>query len=276
MLAVYKGKNMFYNAKNGMVQIDNTEMDYIAFGYGKKNVILIPGLGDGLRTVRGMAFPFAYMYREYAKEYRVYVFSRKKVLEEGYTTRDMARDMKIAMKKVGIEKADIIGVSQGGMIAQYIAIDYPEIVKKLVLAVTVPKSNEIIENVVGTWIEWAKQDRYKDIQIDTAEKMYTEEYLRKNRWMYPILGSVGKPKDFSRFLIMANACLTHNAYEELGKIQMPCLVIGAKQDKVVGGEASREIVAKIPGSQLYMYQEYGHGVFDEAKNFNPIIREFIE
>lgn len=275
MLAVYKGKNMFYNTENGTVQIDNTEMDYIAFGYGKKNVILIPGLGDGLRTVKGMALPFAFMYREYAKEYRVYVFSRKKVLEEGCTTRDMARDMKIVMDKVGIEKADIIGVSQGGMIAQYIAIDYPEIVKKLVLAVTVPKTNEIIERVVGTWIEWAKQDRYKDIQIDTAEKMYTEEYLSKNRWMYPVLGSVGKPRDFSRFLIMAKACLTHNAYDELDKIKMPCLVIGAEQDKVVGGEASREIVAKIPGSQLYMYPEYGHGVFDEAKNFNPIIREFI-
>ena len=266
---------MFYNAKNGTIQMDNTEMEYIAFGYGKKNVILIPGLGDGLRTVKGMALPFAYMYREYAKEYRVHVFSRKKVLEEGYTTRDMARDMKIAMEKAGIEKADIIGVSQGGMIAQYIAIDHPEIVKKLVLAVTVPKPNEIIENVVGTWIEWAKQDRYKDIQIDTAEKMYTEKYLSKNRWMYPFLGSVGKPKDFSRFLIMAKACLTHNAYEELDKIQIPCLVIGAKQDKVVGSEASREIVAKIPGSQLYMYQEYGHGVFDEAKDFNKRIREFV-
>ncbi len=266
---------MFYNAKNGTIQIDNTEMDYIAFGYGKKNVILIPGLGDGLRTVKGMALPFAYMYREYAKEYRVYVFSRKKVLEEGYTTRDMARDMKIAMDIVGISKADIVGVSQGGMIAQYIAIDYPEIVKKLVLAVTAPKSNETIENVVGTWIEWAKQDRYKDIQIDTAEKMYTEKYLRKNRWMYPVLGSVGKPKDFSRFLIMAKACLTHNAYEELEKIKMPCLIIAAKQDKVVGSDASKEIFRKISRSQLYVYPEYGHGVFDETKDFNKRIREFI-
>lgn len=74
---------MFYNAKNGSVQIENTEMDYIVFGYGKKIVILIPGLGDGLRTVKGMAFPFAFMYREDAKEYSVYVFSRKKVLKAG-------------------------------------------------------------------------------------------------------------------------------------------------------------------------------------------------
>ena len=266
---------MFYNAKNGMIKIDDVEMDYISFGSGNRNVILIPGLGDGLRTVKGIALPFAFMYREYVKEYKVYVFSRKKQLEEGYTTRDMARDMKIAMEKVGIDKADIVGVSQGGMIAQYIAIDYPEVVNKLVLAVTVPKTNEIIENVVGTWMEWAKQGRYKDIQIDTAEKMYSEAYLRKNRWMYPILGSVGKPKDFSRFLIMANACLTHNAYDELYKIKMPCMVIGATLDKVVGGEASKQIASKISGSQLYMYSEYGHGVFEEAKDFNQRIKEFL-
>jgi len=182
---------------------------------------------------------------------------------------------KIAMEKVGIDKADIVGVSQGGMIAQYIAIDYPEVVNKLVLAVTVPKTNAIIESVVGTWMEWAKQGRYKDIQIDTAEKMYSEAYLRKNRWMYPILGSVGKPKDFSRFLIMANACLTHDAFGELDKIQMPCLIIGAEQDKVVGGEASKQIASKISGSQLYMYPEYGHGVFEEAKDFNQRIKEFL-
>jgi len=56
---------MIYNAKNETVQIDNTEMDYITFGYGKKNVILIPGLGDGLRTVKGTALPFSS--NQYAK-----------------------------------------------------------------------------------------------------------------------------------------------------------------------------------------------------------------
>lgn len=271
-----KGRDkMFYNAKNQTIKLDNTEMDFISFGMGKKNVILIPGLGDGLRTVKGTAIPFAFMYREYTKEYKVYVFSRKKVLEEGYTTRDMARDMKIAMEKVGIEKADIVGVSQGGMIAQYIAIDYPEVVNKLVLAVTVSRSNALIENVVGTWMEWAQQGKYTDIQIDTAEKMYTEAYLKKNRWMYPLLGIMGKPKDGNRFLLMAKACLTHNAYDELNKIKMPCLVIGAKQDQVVGGKASEEIAKKIEGSLLYMYPDYGHGVFEEAKDFNQRIREFL-
>ena len=48
---------MFYNAKNNNIKIEQSDMDYISFGKGNKNLIIIPGLGDGLRTVKGMAIP---------------------------------------------------------------------------------------------------------------------------------------------------------------------------------------------------------------------------
>ena len=50
---------MFYNARNGSVFVGNSQMDYISFGKGNKNLIIIPGLGDGLRTVKGMAVSLA-------------------------------------------------------------------------------------------------------------------------------------------------------------------------------------------------------------------------
>ena len=68
---------MFYNVVNKSVKIDNTEMDYISFGNGKKNLIMIPGLGDGLKIVKGTSIPFSIMYREYAKDYKVYVLVGK-------------------------------------------------------------------------------------------------------------------------------------------------------------------------------------------------------
>ena len=115
----------------------------------------------------------------------------------------MAKDQAEVITNLGISKADILGISQGGMIAQYLAIDYPDLVHKLVLAVTSSKPKEIMEEVVGSWIEMAAQGNYKDLMIDTAEKSYSESYLKKYRRLYPLLGKIGKPKSFKRFLIQA-------------------------------------------------------------------------
>ena len=117
---------MLYNAKSGTLTLGNTTMDYIRFGTGPRTLIILPGLGDGLQTVKGTALPMALMYRMFSKEFTVYAFSRKNNLPEGCTTRDMARDQAEAMSVLGIETADIFSVSMGGMIAQHLAIDYPE------------------------------------------------------------------------------------------------------------------------------------------------------
>ena len=127
---------MIYNAKNGNIKIENTEMEYVSFGSGDKYLVIIPGLGDALKTVKGTAVPFAWMYRKFSDEYSVYIFSRKNNLEMGYSTSDMADEVSYAMNQLEIDNADIIGVSQGGMIAQYLAINYPDKVDKLVLAIT--------------------------------------------------------------------------------------------------------------------------------------------
>ena len=119
-----------------LIHICDIDMDYISFGNGDKNLIIIPGLGDSLKNVKGTAFPFSLMYRLFAKDFKVYVFSRKNRIEKNYSTRDMAADLATVIKQLGIGKASIMGISQGGMIAQYLAIDFPEIVEKLILAVT--------------------------------------------------------------------------------------------------------------------------------------------
>ena len=122
---------MLYNAQNGSIKIDNTEMDYIVFGNGTTPLIMIPGLGEGLKTVKGTAAPFAMMYRAVAKEYKVYCFSRRNILPQVFTTKDMAEDLYYAMQQLGIEKAMVLGVSLGGMIVEQLAIHHPEAVDKL-------------------------------------------------------------------------------------------------------------------------------------------------
>lgn len=266
---------MLYHAKNGRVRVGNSEMDYISFGNGNRTLIMLPGLGDGLTTVKGMALVFSVLYRIYAKEFTVYVFSRKNHLQEGYSTREMAKDQAEAMTAIGISKADVIGISQGGMIAQYLAIDYPELVDKLILAVTSSRPNEITEKVVGAWMQMATQGNYKDLMVDTAEKSYSDRYLKKYRLLYPLLGRIGKPKSFSRFLIQAASCIAHDAYAELDKITCPTLVIGGDCDKIAGTMSASVTADKINGSELFIYKGLGHAAYEEAKDFNARILNFL-
>ena len=62
-----KGKNLYFNEKS---------MDYVIFGKGNQPLVIIPGLGDGLQTVKGMAMTFSITYRILAERYKIYVFSR--------------------------------------------------------------------------------------------------------------------------------------------------------------------------------------------------------
>ncbi|HSH35308.1 alpha/beta hydrolase [Schnuerera sp.] len=266
---------MFYGAKEEKTRVGGADMDYVTFGRGQKAFIIIPGLGDGLKTVRGTKVLLSRMYRLFAKEYKVYVFSRKNSIEEGYSIRDMAEDQKIAMENLGIKNAHIMGVSQGGMISQYLAIDYPEMVDKLVIGVSISKQNDTIQKVIRNWITLAENNDYRNLIIDTMEKTFTEDKLKKYRIFYPIITRVGKPKDFKRFIVQANACLNHNAYDELDKIKCSTLVIGGDSDKVVGENASREMAERINDSKLILYRGLGHGAYEEAEDFNQIVLKFL-
>lgn len=154
---------MIYNADNGTQNMEETEMDYIVFGKGHKPLIFIPGLGDSLKSVKGSALMFSFLYRMFAHDYRVYVFSRKNKLKPNCSTRDMAADLAWAMKQLGIEKAHVVGISQGGMIAQYLAADFAERVEKLVLAVTLCRQNETSRSVISHWITLAEQNDFQEL-----------------------------------------------------------------------------------------------------------------
>lgn len=266
---------MLYNAKNGTLKIGDTTMDYIRFGSGERILVMLPGLGDGLRSMKGTALPMAFMYRVFTKEFTAYAFSRKNVLPVGYTTRDMARDQAEAMERLGISKADIFGVSMGGMIAQYLAIDYPEKVGKLILTVTSSRPNPILTESIEEWVSCAKRGDHTALMDSNVRRIYSEDYYRKNNWMVPIMGKLTKPKSYDRFFVQADACLTHDAYESLNHIKAPTVVIGGEKDLSLGGDASKEIAAKIPSAELQMYAQWGHGLYEEAKDFNQVVLDFL-
>lgn len=263
---------MMYGAKEARLNVRGMQFDFITFGKGTKPLIMIQGLNT--RGIKGAALSLAFRYRMFAKDHKVYLFDRRAVVPEGITVRDMASDIAMAMDTLGIRNADVFGVSQGGMIAQYLAIDRPDLVKKLVLAVTLSKNNDTVIQVVGNWIELVQRGAMKEMVEDMAEKMYSEAYVKRYRPFMPLLTVLQRPKDVNRFVILAKACLTCNTYELLDRIRCPVLVLGGGQDKVVTGGASEEIAAKL-GCRIHMYDSLGHAAYEEAKDFDRMVYEFL-
>lgn len=205
---------MFYNAKEKLLEIQDIQMNYITFGKGEKPLILIQGLST--RSIKGAAFSVAYMYRMFARDYKVYLFDRRENISDGITVRDLAADIAMAMDTLKITNADIFGVSQGGMIAQYLAIDRPDLVNQLVLAVTLSKNNETVERTVNDWIHITEQNNMKRLITDMAEKMYSDIYVKR----------------YKPFMALLRAC------------NIPCRVHGFTIDKELQKGAMTGIVYK--------------------------------
>lgn len=260
--------------RNGCITLDQTSMYYVSFGSGAKKLVVLPGLSDGLATVKGKAWMLASSYKRFFHDYTVYLFSRKNKMPEGYSIADMADDQVQAMHQLGISKACVLGVSQGGMIAQSIAIRYPEIVDRLILAVTAPSANNILKENVTAWMSMAKLGDHRRLMIDTAEKMYSEKYLDKNSKLFPLLALFTKPSSYERFFRNADAVLHFDVRKELPMITAPTLIIAGSDDKTVGNHAAEELKRGIPGSKLFVYEGLGHGAFEEAKDFYDRVLAF--
>ena len=110
--------------------------------------------------------------------------------------------------------------------------------------------------------------------VDTAEKMYSEPYLRKNRRAFPLLARFTKPANYDRFLRNARAILDFDLRGELEKISCPTLILAGSEDQTVGNEAAYELNRAIAGSELFVYDGLGHGAFEEAKDFYDRVFNF--
>ena len=262
-----KGKTLYFNEKS---------MDYVTFGKGNQHLVIIPGLGDGLQTVKGMAIPLSITYRILAERYKIYVFSRINELRQGYTTRDMAVDIAEAMEVLNITSAYVMGISQGGMIAQWLVADFPEKVQKLILSVTTAKLSNLGRERISCWLNLSQTGTYKDLMIDIAHHSYTTKSFGKFKYLYRIMGTFGHIKDKQRIDIQAVSCLKHDSLAFLEKISCPTLIVGAEKDNVLGVDGSLGLHQHIKGSQLIILSGCGHALYEQNKDFQKRVLVFLE
>ena len=106
-------------------------------------------------------------------------------------------------------------------------------------------------------------------------QMYTKEYTEKYRYIFPLAAKISRPKDPERFKAMCRAVTTCDIYDRLDEIKCPVLVIGGRLDNVTTPEAAEEIAEKL-GCEIYMYENYGHSLYDEAKDFYQRAIDFFD
>ena len=244
----------------------------VRFGEGKRKLVIIEGLT--LRPFKGSAAALRKTYRAFAKHYTVYLFDRKDPLPEPCTTEALAEDLWRSMKAAGIDRADLFGISQGGTIAQYLAIGHPEAVGKAVFAVTLSRPNDTVKEAIGEWIRFASQNDYESLIRDFIGRLYTPKRQERYRAAIPLLLKLTKTIPSQRFVSLAKACLTADTYDRLSQIRCSCFVIGGEDDRVVSAQASRELAEKL-GAELYLYEGLGHAASEEAKDFNTRVLEFL-
>ena len=261
--------------KEQTVETGDMRMNAISFGKGPRPLVLISGLN--LRDVRGAdaALGLWALYRGFGRDHTVWCFDRREDLPAHYSLERIADDISAGMDRLGLRGADVLGVSQGGMIAQYLAARRGDLVRRMVLGVTLCRPNETMNARISAWCEYARRGELTKIADEYMRSNYSPRYLKKVGPFLPLLIRAMKTMPPERFLTLAETCLGCDTYELLDRIRCPVLVLGGAQDLIVTAEGSREIAGRL-GCELYIYEDGGHSVYEEqAGDFNRRVREFF-
>ena len=258
------------------VQLPDLSMDYFRFGQGEKTFVILPGLS--VQSVMGAAEAIAAEYAPLTEEYTVYVFDRRKELPAVYTVADMAEDTAEAMQALGLSHVYLFGASQGGMMGLQLALDHPELIRKMVLGSTsshlLPQHYRILEK----WLGLAKAGDREGLYLAFGEALYPPEVFAQVRETLLKAASTVTEEELARFIVMAEGPRDFNVTERLPEIQCPVLAIGVFEDAVLDADATMEIAEKLdfrPDFRLYMYIGHGHAAYDTAPDYRQRIMAFF-
>lgn len=184
-----------------------------------------------------------------------------------YKLRDMAADTVGLMDALGIQKAHLVGASMGGMIAQEVALTWPERVRTLTSVMSTTGNPRL-----------PPPTREAAALLTAAPPMTKADYIKRFGETWTLLRAGSFPEDeardaeraeltFARGLNPAGvgrqlrAILASGSRKaRLGKLKVPTLVIHGTVDPLVRPEAGRDTAASIPGAKLVMIERMGHAV----------------
>lgn len=195
--------------------------------------------------------------------------------KETYTLDNNVEDMEALRQYLGLEKIVVIGGSYGGMVALSYAVRYPENVSHMIAIATVPdyrflqRAKETLAER-GTEEQKAVAQRLWDGAFENEAQL--REYFQVMGSMYSVSYNPQLPKNVGNRAILSPDAIniafggflrSYNILDQLHKIMLPTLVIGARHDWICAPEFSEEIARAIPNADLRIFENSGHLIRDD-------------
>ena len=250
---------------------------FVRFGKGEKPLIVFSA-GPGNDLPSGfMLRMFTRGFKRIAQNYMVCVVTRKFGLPEGYTTRDMSEDYAALIRdELNGGPIDVVGVSYGGLIAQHLAADHPDLIRRLVIAMAAYKVGDEGKQLDMRFAELMSQGKMRKAFTTMVSILYPggiKKYFWKFfMWLFAPL-MMKAPTYPSDPLVEAKAEYEHNTKDRLAEINVPTLVIAGDKDFYFPAELYRETAAGIPNAKLILYEGVGHMAM--GKQFDKDVLAFL-
>jgi 3-oxoadipate enol-lactonase len=216
-----------------------------------------------LRPVGGSTLSWGPFKDALEKELRVLTFDPP----ARTTTRAMARDAVAVLDEAGVARAHVFGISLGGMVATWLAIDHASRVDRLVLVSTLPKGTMFRHDMALRALSIARCLARPPAQAEAclATRILSTRFRREHpRDVGRIrAAAMQRPASHSALVTMLAAAARHDATARLREITAPTLVIAGELDPIVS-RASQRLLVHIRGARFELARGVGHDVSVEA------------
>lgn len=235
---------------------------YARIGSGPRIVLYIPGLSFTAEPSKTSAVRRAWKAWLGPIERHGLTFvevGRRADLRTGSTAAEVAADYADVIRREWGEAVAVLGISTGGHYAQWLAIDNPDLVDRLVLGFTAHTLTAEVRELQRRAVDHFFAGRWR-----TGYALIAPWVLPKHPrlasavgWLLgPYIG--GRPKDLRVLAIDADADEAHDSTAHLGSIRCPTLVVSGGLDPAYPPELVHELVAGIPGARHVEYPDVGH------------------
>ena len=199
------------------------------------------------------------------------------------TIEEMASDAVTFIRALGFDRVDLFGFSMGGMIAQVIAQQEPQLVRKMIIAGTGPAGGEGIDKV--TRISYLDTARGLLTRQDPKQFLFFTRTANGRRAGQKFLARLeertsdrDQPISVGSFRAQLKAIHRwgQQTPADLASIHQPVLVMNGESDKMVPSKNTVDLARRLPNSQLVVYPDAGHGgVFQYHEDFVTRALEFL-